>query len=126
MAYAANMSAGIGIGDHPVSERPIDLVHLATYTLGNRPLERELLGMFRMQADLYVSRLEAAQSETEWKNTAHSLKGSARGLGAWAVGELAEQAERAAGADASTRRALLGEISKALAAVKVFIDEMSD
>lgn len=127
MAFMASMAEGSGhMAAQAPKERPIDLVHLSTYTLGNRSLETELLGLFRTQADLYISRLEAATSADEWKNTAHSLKGSAKGLGAWTVAMLAEKAEAAAGADATTRRAMLGDISDALSAVKHFIDSMAD
>lgn len=123
----ATMSEGNGeMRAQASTARPIDLVHLSTYTLGNSSLEAELLGLFRNQADVYISRLEAATSADEWKNTAHSLKGSAKGLGAWTVAMLAEQAEAAAGADATTRRALLTDISDALSAVKHFIDSMAE
>lgn len=59
--------------------RPLDLVHLAKYTFGDRGLECELLGLFRSQAGIYVSRLETAANAKEWRDAAHSLKGSARG-----------------------------------------------
>jgi len=83
-----------GLSSHPAPRRPIDLVHLSKYTLGNRTLENELLGLFRTQAGVYLARLADASDDTEWKNAAHSLKGSARGLGAWALAELAEEAEK--------------------------------
>ena len=61
MAFMASMAEGSGhMAAQAPKERPIDLVHLSTYTLGNRSLETELLGLFRTQADLYISRLEAA------------------------------------------------------------------
>ncbi len=74
----------------------IDLVHLSKYTLGDRSLECELLGLFRCQAGVYVERLEACSSPKDWKDAAHSLKGSARGVGAWAVADHAEAAEQLA------------------------------
>ena len=102
--------------------RPLDLVHLSRYTLGNRGLEAELLGLFRAQADLYVARLAAAESDKDWKDTAHSLKGSARGLGAWSLADLAEEAECLA--DAGARPAMTARIRDAIGVVNLFIDEL--
>ena len=94
---ADGMSAGVigGFADEasPVTQRPVDLVHLARYTLGNRALEREVLELFRTQSRLYLSRLKGAGSEKAWFEAAHTIKGSARGIGAWRVAKSAETAE---------------------------------
>lgn len=108
------------------AERPLDLVHLSRYTLGNRSLEVELLGLFRAQAGVYVARLQDAANEKEWKDAAHSLKGSARGLGAWALGDIAEEAERRAGDDAAGRAYMIGRIRDAIDTVNLYIDELMD
>lgn len=113
----ASCDASCGAG------RPIDLVHLSRYTLGNRSLENELLGLFRNQADVYIARLGDAGDETEWKNAAHSLKGSARGLGAWALADLAEEAEQTA---LTARDDVMVRIREATAAVNAFIDSFTD
>ena len=43
----------------PVSgERPIDLVHLARMTLGDRGLEREVLELFDRQAGMLIVRMQ--------------------------------------------------------------------
>lgn len=107
------------------AHRPIDLVHLSKYTLGNRSLENELLGLFRNQADVYFARLAAAADDSEWKNAAHSLKGSARGLGAWALAELAEEAEKLLAA-AEGRAAIMERIRDAILSVNAFIDSVAD
>ena len=104
--------------------RPIDLVHLSKYTLGNRSLENELLGLFRNQADVYLARLEAGDDK-EWRDAAHSLKGSARGLGAWALGDLAEEAEKTPLA-ARDRDDVMARIREAVAAVNAFIDSVAE
>lgn len=114
-----------GLSSHPAPRRPIDLVHLSKYTLGNRTLENELLGLFRTQAGVYLARLADASDDIEWKNAAHSLKGSARGLGAWALAELAEEAERLPAA-AETRPAIMARIADAIAAVNAFIDSVAE
>ncbi|HAC57199.1 Hpt domain-containing protein [Parvibaculum sp.] len=103
--------------------RPIDLVHLSKYTLGNRSLENELLGLFRTQADVYLARLDGAADDTEWKNAAHSLKGSARGLGAWVLAELAEEAEKTA---LAARDGVMARIREAVLSVNAFIDSFME
>ncbi len=39
------------------SSRPVDLVHLSRYTLGERALEREVLELFCTQSSIYLERL---------------------------------------------------------------------
>ncbi len=74
-------------------DRPVDLVHLARYTLGNRSLEREVLGLFHTQSEIYLQRLKEADLDKDWADAAHTIKGSARGIGAWQVARSAEAAE---------------------------------
>ncbi len=104
--------------------QPLDLDHLAQYTLGNRDLEAELLGLFRAQAQLYLDRLSDATNDKEWRDAAHSLKGSARGLGAFALGDIAEEAERLTGFDVSVRSNIIERLRAAVGKVNLFIDEL--
>lgn len=104
--------------------RPLDLVHLAKYTFGDRGLECELLGLFRSQAGIYVSRLETAADAKEWRDAAHSLKGSARGLGAWSLGDIAEDIEPLSYEDTSGRAAAVARLREAISVVNVYIDEL--
>jgi HPt (histidine-containing phosphotransfer) domain-containing protein len=68
--------------------RPIDLSHLSKQTMGDRELEREVLGMFVEQAQAVRRQIgDAAVKERLF--LAHSLKGSARGVGAFAIAECA-------------------------------------
>ena len=67
-------------------DRPVDLVHLAKYTMGNRELELEVLTLFTKQSLIYLERLSNAADQQTWKEAAHTLKGSARGIGAWGCG----------------------------------------
>lgn len=84
-------------GGTAVCERPVDLVHLARYTLGNRALEHEVLELFLTHSVLYLNRLKQAVSEKEWHGAAHTIKGSARGIGAWGVAASAGFAEQLEG-----------------------------
>lgn len=83
------------------SERPVDLVHLSRQTLGDKNLECEVLELFRRQSVGTVAKLRDAQNAEAWRRAAHSLKGSARGIGAWPVANLADQIERLAGPEMS-------------------------
>src|SRR2546423_15069342 len=73
-------------------ERPIDLVHLARMTLGERSLEREVLQLFDRQAMILMERMQAAPVEAV-PTLAHRLKGSARAIGAAHVARAAEAGE---------------------------------
>jgi HPt (histidine-containing phosphotransfer) domain-containing protein len=79
-------------------DRPIDLVHLARITLGDRSLEREVLQLFDRQSTLLITRMRAA-APGGLAHLAHTMKGSARGIGAWRVARAAEALECAAGPD---------------------------
>jgi len=52
------------------SSRPVDLVHLSRYTLGDRALEREVLELFSAQGSVYLERLRGAPSDMEWQHAA--------------------------------------------------------
>jgi len=101
-------------------ERPIDLVHLSRMTLGDRGLEREVLALFDRQATVLVSRMRSA-SPGSVTTVAHTLKGSARGVGAWRVAAAAEAVELAASGDgdlaaAITRLAAVADEARAVIA----------
>lgn len=70
--------------------RPIDLVHLARQTHGNRDLEAEILTLFRRQSPQQFARIAGAADAKALFEAAHQLKGSARAIGAFAVAECAE------------------------------------
>lgn len=72
---------------------PVDLVHLSRQTLGDRELEKEVLSLFVNQSTIYLQRLQTAKSIKERKSVAHTILGSARGLGAWQVAEEAAKFE---------------------------------
>lgn len=85
---------------------PIDHHHLGRYTLGNRALEIEVLQLFAGQAPLTLAELEAATTEKAWHIAAHTLKGSARAVGAWEVARVAEAAERDGPAEPQRSRSI--------------------
>jgi HPt (histidine-containing phosphotransfer) domain-containing protein len=76
--------------------RPVDLEHLARYTGGDAALNAEILQLFaRQSADLMIQ-LQAVLEKHDlkaWKEITHSLKGAARGIGAFALADAAASAE---------------------------------
>ena len=85
-----------------VPEEPvIDRVHLARMTLGDKRLEAEVLALLDRQAGLLLARMRGA-SPAAAGAFAHTLKGSARGVGAWRMAAAAERVEMAAGSDMAT------------------------
>jgi HPt (histidine-containing phosphotransfer) domain-containing protein len=104
------------------SSRPVDLVHLSRYTLGERALEREVLELFCSQSSIYIERLHAARSDKDWKDAAHSLKGSATAIGAWRAAAAAASAEALSGEALSQARALrLSEIESSVREAEHYI-----
>ena len=82
-------------------------MHLSRYTLGERALEREVLELFCTQSMIYLERLREAQSDKDWKDAAHSLKGSAYAIGAWRAAEAAATRRGAVGRGPGSRRGTL-------------------
>jgi Hpt domain-containing protein len=101
------------------AEQAIDREHLARMTHGEHALEREVLQLFAMQADLLLGRMRDAAPKVIGA-LAHTLNGSARGIGAWPVAEAAEAVERnaARGGDlAEPRKRLLRALDEVQAAI---------
>jgi len=80
----------------PSRNSPIDLVHLARQTTGDRILESEVLGLLVRQIDRVLPLLSTAMPE-ERRQLAHALKGAARNVGAFRVAHAAERLEAATG-----------------------------
>jgi len=74
-------------------EAPIDVNHLARMTLGDCALRREVLAMFLKQTKDLLDRLSAPPAEAA--ALAHTLKGSARAIGAFRLAACAEALEGA-------------------------------
>ena len=98
---------------------PIDTEHLQRMTLGNAGLEREVLAMFSAQTVSLIGRLMTFPADAG--ALAHTLKGSARAIGAFAVAGAAERLEAAVqqGDDALTS---LAELRDAVTEARAAID----
>lgn len=82
-----------GEESEPCEARPIDMAHLSRQTMGDRELEREVLNLFLQQAASLQAEIAGAPTDQR-AALAHKLKGSARGVGAFAIAECAEAIER--------------------------------
>jgi HPt (histidine-containing phosphotransfer) domain-containing protein len=97
----------------------IDLDHLKRMTLGDSGLEQEVLAMFSAQSARVVGALAALPAEAP--ALAHTLKGSARAIGAFAVADAATRLE-AALANGSDPSQLLADLGDAVAQARTAID----
>jgi HPt (histidine-containing phosphotransfer) domain-containing protein len=98
---------------------PIDFAHLERMTLGDARLEQEVLAMFSAQSARLVGTLAAMPLDAG--ALAHTLKGSARAIGAFAVADAAGRLEAviASGSDSS---GLLAELGEAVAMARAAIE----
>ena len=107
----------------------IDWDHLEKYVVGDDALRDEILTIFVEQAGKLMAQFDADQTDEGWKTTAHTLKGSARGVGAWDLGALCEEAEDVIGevpGKRETRSALLISIRQKLHATVHAAKELRD
>ena len=97
---------------------PIDLQQLQRMTLGDAALEREVLAMFVSQSHRLMGTLASLPSEAG--ALAHTLKGSARAIGASHVAACASALELAIRAGEDPQRCLR-ELSEAVAEARMAI-----
>jgi HPt (histidine-containing phosphotransfer) domain-containing protein len=97
-------------------EAVIDFEHLARMTLGEPGLEAEVLTLFDRQADILLERMRDAPPKAV-AAFAHTLKGSARGIGAWRVAAAADAVE------ANAVRSYTGGGARAAARLTAAVDE---
>jgi HPt (histidine-containing phosphotransfer) domain-containing protein len=73
----------------------VDFGHLEGFARGDQALIDEVLELFRQQAALWLPLLDPAAADEAWRDAAHSIKGSALGVGAFQVAKACEAAESA-------------------------------
>jgi HPt (histidine-containing phosphotransfer) domain-containing protein len=87
-------SSAVASPDRERTPTVIDETHLERMTLGDRRLEREVLELFVRQTTIMLGRIVGSDPAMA-AASAHTLKGSARGIGAWRVARAAELVESA-------------------------------
>ena len=88
------MAAVARVIDQPALGVVIDTEHLSRMTLGELSLQREVLALFDRQADMLLPRIRQGAPAMA-AASAHTLKGSAVGIGAFKVARAAEAVEQA-------------------------------
>jgi Hpt domain-containing protein len=102
----------------------IDLAQLSRMTLGERSLEQEVLTLFDLQADILLARMRC-EVPNAVAGLAHTLTGSARGVGAWHVAEAAEAVERLVSSpDAAPLSAAMNRLTTAVIDAQAAIAEL--
>lgn len=113
--------------DLAMAAAAVDLAHLARYTGGDAALNAEILRLFDSQASELVVRLKAileARDAKSWKEVTHTLKGAARGIGAFGLGDAAAAAEPIdPSADNRTAAVALEALQSKTSAVQYFIKD---
>ena len=102
----------------------IDLEHLARYTGGEKSLNAEILQLFDGQVTGMVAELNAlliSRDGRRWREIAHTIKGAARGVGAFGMGEAAAKAEPVNPADGSQAKAAIEKLESEAQTVRAFI-----
>ncbi|WP_371398321.1 Hpt domain-containing protein [Fretibacter rubidus] len=79
------------------SEPEIDFDHLNQYVGGDISLTKEIFGLFKNQVDIWAKQLQADADDEIWSAVTHSLKGSARAIGAMKLAQACENAESLVG-----------------------------
>ncbi len=102
----------------------LNMAHLSQYTSGDAGLERELLGMFKDQAVLQFENIQSASSKDDWVMAVHTLKGSARSIGAEHVAALTADLEFVGYAgDKAEKHAVTNQLKHAVAVCIVKIEQ---
>jgi HPt (histidine-containing phosphotransfer) domain-containing protein len=98
----------------------LDVTHLSRQAMGDRSLMRDVLLMFRDHMRDLLNDLQTAPTAAIWRLASHTLKGTARTLGAAPLADVAARAEYCgrdeAWPDDSIRKRVLIELSAVAAA----------
>ncbi|HEX3700675.1 MAG TPA: Hpt domain-containing protein [Phenylobacterium sp.] len=94
------------------ADGPVDFAYLEGFIGRDTVVIREVLNLFRASADEWAARLAA--EAPDWRDVAHTIKGAGRGVGAMALGDACERAEREGPAALPQLRQALAEASAAI------------
>jgi HPt (histidine-containing phosphotransfer) domain-containing protein len=111
----------------PAMVPAIDRGHLARMTFGDRGLEHEVLELFDRQAALLIERMRKVDGLGDGAVVgalAHTLKGSAAGIGASRVASAAQGVELAASSSAGDVSRALDRLAAAVAEAQALIAEL--
>jgi len=111
-----------------IAERPVDLDHLNQYTGGDRGLNQEILKLFEEQCASTLAQLEALAKDEgagskSWRDLTHTLKGAARGVGAFGLADVAAEAETVP-SDKAAATEIVHRLKNKSCAVQLFVDQL--
>ena len=86
----------------------MDFEYLESFAAGDMTVVTEVLALFRQQAEGWLVGLD--DPGVGWRDLAHTIKGSANGIGATGLGDLAGRAEFGDAAMAPQVKAALNEV----------------
>jgi len=92
----------------------VDFSYLETYAAHDQGVIDEVLALFREQAALWMRLLTLDSPDQAWRDAAHTIKGSALGIGATELAEACANAEQAAGMSSVERIYRLDRVRNAL------------
>lgn len=117
-------SAKAVTGDAVMVAVPVlDQGHLSRMSFGDRNLERELLQLFDRQSEILLARMRATDPAAV-ATLAHTLKGSASGIGAGSVAQAAEATELTAARAPAELDDALGRLAQAVGDTRALIAEL--
>lgn len=82
------------------AEPEIDFEHLNRYVGGDIGLTKEIFNLFKNQVDMWSKSLAADADDAVWSGLTHSLKGTAKAVGARRLADVCERAEALTGDNA--------------------------
>ncbi|MGF1463429.1 MAG: Hpt domain-containing protein [Maricaulaceae bacterium] len=92
---------------------PVDFAHLARFTGGDAEVEREVFELFHEQLATWLRLITVEADADDWTDAAHALKGTARGIGAFALAQACEAAEAAAESGRTARAVAAADLRHA-------------
>ncbi len=95
----------------------VDFSRLEIQVAGDPGIVREVLSLFSEQARTVLLALDPQGPADAWRNAAHSLKGSALGIGAFELADACGAAEMAKEATPQEKRVYRARIADCLGAV---------
>src|SRR5471030_757995 len=114
--------SGLAIMTRDEAGAAIDRGHLSRITFGDRSLEREVLQLFDRQAVMLIERIRAG-NPASIASLAHTLKGSAAGIGASFLARSADETELAASGSPAECSLAIDRLALAVDQARVLIAE---
>ena len=94
----------------------VDFDYLESFAAGDMQVVTEVLALFQGQADLWRPGLTAP--DAGFRDLVHTIKGASRGIGANALGDVADRAERG---DPSMADEVLAALDEAMAEIEGYL-----